>query len=330
MFQVPLLPNPSASVQTSPAETATFAGMEEIDHANLWNGILGQLQAQSQQNVGLVDSAAFFEPKPAIHPEKAQFVQAPKMSLKANNLLGFTESMSGDLQQTLNSILNNAQNLNQILGSLTNAMQQGSNTTPPAIQTAPPQTTFPFVSMSNVQAHMPQEASWAVTVPQSPTTLPPPMSPVQNGRPVLSSPRPIINPTVTPGRPMMGNPVAVTGPKPMRFLEVKPGQMRQSPYQNGWGPGTFIQTSPIPTAAPAFSPYPTSPGFVPSLWSHPGSPILISSPPSGIVTPIGQKRKYNRLLPSPEPSPEGNYIGQHSQGLGGHYADSYFKRKKKN
>lgn len=54
---------------------------------------------------------------------------------------------------------------------------------------------------------------------------------------------------------------------------------------------------------------------------------VISSQPS---TPIvhhyaGQKRK---LLPSPEKSPEGNYIGQHSQGIGGHYADSYFKKKK--
>ncbi|XP_075302058.1 ribonucleoprotein PTB-binding 1-like [Opisthocomus hoazin] len=34
------------------------------------------------------------------------------------------------------------------------------------------------------------------------------------------------------------------------------------------------------------------------------------------------------LLPSPEPSPEGCYVGQHSQGLGGHYADSYLKRKR--
>jgi hypothetical protein len=50
----------------------------------------------------------------------------------------------------------------------------------------------------------------------------------------------------------------------------------------------------------------------------------------------GTKRKYhgsgttNHVLPSPEPSPEANYVGQHSQGLGGHYADSYFKRKKRN
>ncbi|KAG5832822.1 hypothetical protein ANANG_G00295230 [Anguilla anguilla] len=42
----------------------------------------------------------------------------------------------------------------------------------------------------------------------------------------------------------------------------------------------------------------------------------------------GQKRLFSRLIPSPEPSPEGGYVGQHSQGLGGHYADSYMKRKR--
>ncbi|KAK7940489.1 hypothetical protein WMY93_003815 [Mugilogobius chulae] len=47
------------------------------------------------------------------------------------------------------------------------------------------------------------------------------------------------------------------------------------------------------------------------------------------LTPIGShKRVFSRLIPSPEPSPEGGYVGQHSQGLGGHYADSYLKRKR--
>ncbi|XP_077352551.1 non-receptor tyrosine-protein kinase TYK2-like isoform X3 [Festucalex cinctus] len=55
--------------------------------------------------------------------------------------------------------------------------------------------------------------------------------------------------------------------------------------------------------------------------------------PPGLVntmkTPIGShKRVFSRLIPSPEPSPEGSYVGQHSQGLGGHYADSYLKRKR--
>ncbi|CAB1454202.1 unnamed protein product [Pleuronectes platessa] len=48
-----------------------------------------------------------------------------------------------------------------------------------------------------------------------------------------------------------------------------------------------------------------------------------------VKTPIGShKRLFSRLIPSPEPSPEGGYVGQHSQGLGGHYADSYLKRKR--
>ena len=51
-----------------------------------------------------------------------------------------------------------------------------------------------------------------------------------------------------------------------------------------------------------------------------------------LVTPIGQKRRGGipHLVPSPEESPEGSYIGQHSQGLGGHYAESYLKRRRLN
>ncbi|XP_045066728.1 ribonucleoprotein PTB-binding 1-like isoform X1 [Coregonus clupeaformis] len=45
----------------------------------------------------------------------------------------------------------------------------------------------------------------------------------------------------------------------------------------------------------------------------------------GMKSPIGG---HKCLIPSPEPSPEGGYVGQHSQGLGGHYADSYLKRKR--
>ncbi|XP_066842571.1 LOW QUALITY PROTEIN: ribonucleoprotein PTB-binding 1 [Anser cygnoides] len=63
----------------------------------------------------------------------------------------------------------------------------------------------------------------------------------------------------------------------------------------------------------------------------PGAPQTASCPPpshsSHAKTPA-QKRASSHLLPSPEPSPEGCYVGQHSQGLGGHYADSYLKRKR--
>ncbi|BFY99934.1 hypothetical protein BsWGS_02973 [Bradybaena similaris] len=46
--------------------------------------------------------------------------------------------------------------------------------------------------------------------------------------------------------------------------------------------------------------------------------------PSKFMTPAGQKRSHSELLPKPEASPENSgYIGQHSQGIGGHYLDSY-------
>ncbi|GAB1600393.1 ribonucleoprotein PTB-binding 1-like isoform X1 [Argonauta hians] len=53
-----------------------------------------------------------------------------------------------------------------------------------------------------------------------------------------------------------------------------------------------------------------------------------TSASSSLTSPIGQKRSYSHLLPPPEASPEGAYVGQHSQGIGGHYADSYGKRKR--
>ncbi|XP_077549167.1 ribonucleoprotein PTB-binding 1-like isoform X2 [Haemaphysalis longicornis] len=46
------------------------------------------------------------------------------------------------------------------------------------------------------------------------------------------------------------------------------------------------------------------------------------------MSPSDRKRKVHQLMPSPEPSPEHGYIGQHAQALGGHYADSYFRYKK--
>ncbi|XP_038640562.1 ribonucleoprotein PTB-binding 1 isoform X2 [Scyliorhinus canicula] len=77
---------------------------------------------------------------------------------------------------------------------------------------------------------------------------------------------------------------------------------------------------------------------------EPAAPSMYSSSPTSYFTSgvraglrqgysskaplVGHKRGASHLIPSPEPSPEGGYIGQHSQGLGGHYADSYLKRKR--
>ena len=52
----------------------------------------------------------------------------------------------------------------------------------------------------------------------------------------------------------------------------------------------------------------------------------MQSPPN---TGYGLKRKLP-MLPSPENSPDGPFIGQHSQGIGGHYADSYWRNRSQN
>ncbi|XP_065226640.1 ribonucleoprotein PTB-binding 1-like [Planococcus citri] len=104
-------------------------------------------------------------------------------------------------------------------------------------------------------------------------------------------------------------------PLPPQFLTAVPKSA--AALIPNWPPSipTFIPPSSIPTV------------FTSECWqttaSMPHSFIVTQAASTPIVT--GQKRK---LLPSPEKSPEGSYIGQHSQGIGGHYADSYFKKKK--
>jgi len=75
-------------------------------------------------------------------------------------------------------------------------------------------------------------------------------------------------------------------------------------------------------------PPPTSPISTISRPSTPGGSTSFLSPTSSLSsTPSGLKRKAS-IPPSPEQSPQGAYIGQHSQGLGGHYADSYWQKKR--
>lgn len=56
---------------------------------------------------------------------------------------------------------------------------------------------------------------------------------------------------------------------------------------------------------------------------------------TNFATPPSLQQQHNSLKrrlpipPSPEQSPEGPYVGQHSQGIGGHYASSYLKKAKK-
>ncbi|XP_076850155.1 LOW QUALITY PROTEIN: ribonucleoprotein PTB-binding 1 [Brachyhypopomus gauderio] len=124
---------------------------------------------------------------------------------------------------------------------------------------------------------------------------------------------------------------------------------RVSPFSSPASPpGSAYFPSPASPPGSAYFPSPTSPpgsayfsfrslGSVPptqlnkAVGMPPITPssLLSAAPGTGIKTPVGgQKRLFSRLIPSPEPSPEGGYVGQHSQGLGGHYADSYLKRKR--
>jgi hypothetical protein len=325
-----------------------------------------------QLDPNLVVKNGFFEhalggPKSPLHTDKSSgthFQQqvpagAAKLPAHSHTLsqsggVIFPDTLPGDLQQSISMFLNSTQNLNQLLGSLASAAQTNGTTAgagmPTQRQVITNPSGFPFIGQPGTMLQTvpgppppPQgqvEQPWTISVAPPTPTRPQPVvtmaaaqtmlgSPVAGGRPILSTPVPA-------GRPILGRPLPmpVPPPKPLGFIDMKPGQIQPSPFQNGWAPGTFLTSPTIPGATPTqFGTY-SGPSLMPSLWSHPGSPILIASPPgptaAGLVTPIGQKRKYNRLLPSPEPSPEGNYIGQHSQGLGGHYADSYFKRKKKN
>jgi len=50
----------------------------------------------------------------------------------------------------------------------------------------------------------------------------------------------------------------------------------------------------------------------------------------GCSTPVTGKRGGRpHFVASPEPSPEGVYVGQHSQGIGGHYAESYLAKRRR-
>ncbi|KAL4659148.1 ribonucleoprotein PTB-binding 1 isoform X2 [Arapaima gigas] len=115
-----------------------------------------------------------------------------------------------------------------------------------------------------------------------------------------------------------------------------PGFGQQFPSHPGQGDRLLFSYPPSPPYSNYYSTTSVSPPTA-QLNKAVGMPPMVqtsstqfsTSLGSPVKTPIGsQKRLFSRLIPSPEPSPEGSYVGQHSQGLGGHYADSYLKRKR--
>ncbi|XP_033937943.1 ribonucleoprotein PTB-binding 2 isoform X1 [Pseudochaenichthys georgianus] len=111
----------------------------------------------------------------------------------------------------------------------------------------------------------------------------------------------------------------------------KPLGVSLHPVSNGAPPPTAV----LPAAAvlPAYSTLPLMPGFL-------GAPHPAAAAPSPVTHPAapdwntyyynqtrGHKREYPQLAVQEVTASDGAYIGQHSQGLGGQYAD-YFKRKR--
>ncbi|KAK2858155.1 hypothetical protein Q7C36_006074 [Tachysurus vachellii] len=89
-----------------------------------------------------------------------------------------------------------------------------------------------------------------------------------------------------------------------------------------------------PPILPAYSALPIMPGFITPTHAHTHTPSAVTPTHSAhSVTDWsqyyytrGQKREYPTLAVQ-EVTTEGPYVGQHSQGLGGQYAD-YFKKKR--
>lgn len=142
---------------------------------------------------------------------------------------------------------------------------------------------------------------------------------------------------------LMTNPFLLAGyPTPMLTTSApQPGAPQQLFYPAAAGVPAFqtayaAQAAPFTTASALG--YGTNatvltglPGYslAPGPYSN-GAQLMpppVTSPNSLLQTPPNIKRKLP-IPPSPEASPEGSYIGQHSQGLGGHYADSYWRNKR--
>ena len=94
-------------------------------------------------------------------------------------------------------------------------------------------------------------------------------------------------------------------------------------------PPAVSTASQLAFSMPPTSTPPSVAGGSPAAHGVIGSGLQQSHSSGGFQTPQAQKRKIS-IPPSPEDSPQGGYIGQHSQGIGGHYADSYWRNCRSN
>jgi len=133
-----------------------------------------------------------------------------------------------------------------------------------------------------------------------------------------------------PGLPMTGPPQAGFFIQPSQQFGANPSIVSALSLPPTQG---LISAPQAPISVPSMST--NSYQIMPPITSPVRSPVpRISSPASSIsssasYTPSPSNLKRKASIPaSPESSPQGPYIGQHSQGLGGHYADSYWQKKR--
>lgn len=130
---------------------------------------------------------------------------------------------------------------------------------------------------------------------------------------------------------------AMSSPQPTMFFNPLTGGIFPGLSSNMAGllqlPQLAVQHPSLAMPPPASPNLPPPPPIAPPssrVVGLPSPPPPSHPPPHHVITstPQAVKRKAS-IPPSPEESPEGRrYIGQHSQGLGGHYAESYWSNKR--
>ena len=265
-----------------------------------------------------------------------------------------TNSLSTEANSVTNNLNNllNAQNLNQLLGSLSNSSASVS-TGIPEITSQPPPVVPCSVATQPQQAllgaiptslasnglyhHHAQQQQQQQSQPQQQQQQQQPQLHM-SGQSLLGFPA-AYNTSANP---------AATSTNPF-YIQQQPQQLYQQPQQPQLfglqGFTTSMVSNPQQAAAAAaaaafLNPNAmtfTNPNMTPSTIMNSLQHVPMTSYPnqqapigSGVYsTPTqGLKRKFS-IPPSPEQSPDGPYIGQHSQGLGGHYASSYLTKKAK-
>lgn len=301
-----------------------------------------------QQRTALLDTPKQARPtllgEPPCYQQTAAPPKEPAGTVVANNL---------------NNLLN-AQNLSQLLGSLsgnsssTSQQQQQQQLQRPVLLGDRPPPQSKEQQQNSLQQQQPQQAallpmpSVAQLQHQQPTLTTAGMTAGVRSQQVVS---PDINPYLLQQQqftnpylmpyPSMAQPPPLP-PTSVSYAQAQPNFLYGAPpvqaFQGAGQAGIAAQAPPsiygvqqhtqqLQQQQQAFSLPPHSMAAVTSASTLGaiGSPVGVSAG-GQFHTPQAQKRKIT-IPPSPEDSPQGGYIGQHSQGIGGHYADSYWRQR---